>query len=201
MRERKAIEMSRKIAMITQLPELQECTNCHCFSQNGYILRDRNMARFVDEECYETTFSTDYPLATKVVELDKNAIEQIAPDGKKPGFHAGYLMGKKEVTDTGYKIVVEKLVDSVQTGKGTANFFNKDDVMNLRKISRADGISIVGLYRTSPSGSPDFNLLDNKTLDDMLMDIIYMIIGGNSEIQIAIKDKHSQLDEIGVILT
>ena len=38
-------------------------------------------------------------------------------------------------------------------------------------------------------------------LDDMLMDIIYMIIGGNSEIQIAVKDKHSQLDEIGVIFT
>ena len=48
---------------------------------------------------------------------------------------------------------------------------------------------------------PDFNLLDNKTLDDMLMDIIYMIVGGNSEIQIAVKDKHSQVDEIGVILT
>ena len=187
--------------MITRLPEHQECTSCHCFSQNGYILRDSSMARFVCEDCYETSGSRDYPLAAKVVEVGKNAIDQIAPEGKKPGFHAGYLMGKKEVTDAGYKIVVEKWVDSVQTGKGTANFFNKDDVMNLRKISRAGGISIVGLYRTSPSGSPDFNLLDNKTLDDMLMDIIYMIIGGNSEIQIAVKDKHSQLDVIGVIFT
>jgi proteasome lid subunit RPN8/RPN11 len=159
------------------------------------------MARFVCEECYETNGSREYPLAPKVVELNKNAIEQIVPDGKKPGFHAGYLMGKKEVTDAGYKIVVEKMIDSVQAGKGTANFFIKDDVMNLRKIFRAEGIAIVGLYRTSPSGSPDFNLLDNKTLDDMLMDIIYMIIGGNSEIQIAVKDKHSQIDEIGVILT
>lgn len=193
--------MSRKIAMITRLPEHQECTSCHCFSQNGYILRDSSMARFVCEDCYETSGSRDYPLAAKVVELEKDVIAQITPDDKKPGFHAGYLMGKKEVTDAGYKIVVEKLVDSVQTGKGTANFFNKDDVMNLRKISRADGSSIVGLYRTNPSGSPDFNLLDNKTLDDMLMDIIYMIIGGNSEIQIAVKDKHSQIDEIGVILT
>ncbi|CUN00367.1 Uncharacterised protein [Allocoprococcus comes] len=57
----------------------------------------------------------------------------------------------------------------------------------------AEGIAIVGLYRTSPSGSPDFNLLDNKTLDDMLMDIIYMIVGGNSEIQIAVKDKRRSL--------
>lgn len=187
--------------MITRLPEHQECTSCHCFSQNGYMLRDSSMARFVCEECYETTGRSDYPLAAKVVELSMNAIEQIAPEGKKPGFHAGYLMGKKEATDAGYKIVVEKMIDSVQAGKGTANFFTKDDVMNLRKISRAEGIAIVGLYRTSPSGSPDFNLLDNKTLDDMLMDIIYMIVGGNSEIQIAVKDKHSQIDEIGVILT
>ena len=165
--------MSRKIAMITRLPEHQECTSCHCFSQNGYMLRDSSMARFVCQECYETTGSRDYPLAAKVVEVSMNAVEQIAPEGKKPGFHAGYLMGKKEVTDTGYKIVVDKMIDSVQAGKGTANFFTKDDVMNLRKISRAEGVAIVGLYRTSPSGSPDFNLLDNKTLDDMLMDIIY----------------------------
>lgn len=192
--------MSRKIAMITRLPEHQECTSCHCFSQKGYILRDSSMARFVCEECYETTGSRDYPLASKIVEMSKTTLLQIVPEGKKLGFHAGYLMGKKEVTATGYKIVVEKLIDSVQTGKGTANFFTKDDVMNLRKISKVEGISIVGLYRTSPSGSPDFNLLDNKTLDDMLMDIIYMIIGGNSEIQIAVKDKHSQIDEIGVIL-
>lgn len=193
--------MSRKIAMITRLPEHQECTSCHCFSQNGYILRDSNMARFVCEECYEETYSRDYPLAVKVVEVNSNAIEQIAPEGRKPGFHAGYLMGKRENTDAGYKIVVEKMIDSVQAGKGTANFFTKDDVMNLRKISKAEGIAIVGLYRTSPSGSPDYNLLDNKTLDDMLMDIIYMIVGGNSEIQIAVKDKQSHIDEIGVILT
>lgn len=127
--------MSRKIAMITRLPEHQECTSCHCFSQNGYMLRDSSMARFVCEECYETTGRSDYPLAAKVVELSMNAIEQIAPEGKKPGFHAGYLMGKKEATDAGYKIVVEKMIDSVQAGKGTANFFTKDDVMNLRKIS------------------------------------------------------------------
>lgn len=193
--------MSKKIAMITRLPEHQECTSCHCFSQNGYILRDSHMTRFVCEECYETTYSRDYSLAAKIVEMNKNAISQIAPEGKKPGFHAGYLMGKKAVTDSGYKIMVEKLIDNVHAGKGTANFFTKDDVMSLRKVSKAEGLSIVGLYRTSPSGSPDFNLLDNKTLYDMLMDIVYMIIGGNSEIQIAVKDRHSQIDEIGVILT
>ena len=118
--------MSRKIAMITRLPEHQECTSCHCFSQNGYMLRDSSMARFVCEECYETTGRRDYPLAAKVVEVSMNAVEQIAPEGKKPGFHAGYLMGKKEVTDAGYKIVVKKMIDSVQAGRGTANFFTKD---------------------------------------------------------------------------
>lgn len=192
--------MSRKIAMITHLPEHQECTSCHCFAQNGYILRDSSMARFVCEDCYEANRSGEYPLAAKIVETRKSIVDQLVPEGKKPGFHAGYLMGKRENTDVGYRIVVEKLVDSIQTGKGTANFFTKEDVMSLRKISKTEGLAIVGLFRTSPSGAPDFNLLDNKTLDDMLMDIIYMIIGGNSEIQIAVKDKHSQADEIGVIL-
>ena len=60
---------------------------------------------------------------------------------------------------------------------------------------------MVGIYRTSPSGSPDFNLLDNKTLDDMLLDIIYMIIGGCNEIQIAVKDKHGASDVIGVVIS
>ena len=191
--------MSRKIAMITHLPEHQECTSCHCFSQNGYTLRDSSMSRFVCENCYEDA-RRDYPLATKVVELNMNSIDQLVPEGKKPGFHAGYLMGKRENTDTGYKIEVKKLIDSVQSGKGTANFFIKDDVMNLREISKAEGITVVGIYRTSPSGSPDFNLLDDKTLNDMLMDIIYVIVGGNSEIQIAVKDKNTQIDKIGVIL-
>lgn len=194
------LEMSRKIAMITHLPEHQECTSCHCFSQNGYILRDSNMARFVCEECYEEIGNEDYSLASKIVEVRKNVIDQLVPDGKKPGFHAGYLMGKKDTTSAGYRIVVEKLIDSVQSGKGTVNFFINEEVMMLRKIFRSEGLAIVGLYRTSPSGSPDFNLLDNKTLDDMLLDIVYMIIGGNSEIQIAVKDKCSQADEIGVIL-
>lgn len=39
----------------------------------------------------------DYPLAAKIVELSTNAIEQIAPEGRKPGFHAGYLMGKRKL--------------------------------------------------------------------------------------------------------
>lgn len=192
--------MSRKIAMMTRLTEHQECTSCHCFSQNGYILRDSSMARFVCEDCYEKDRSGDYPLAIKIVEIRKGIVDQLAPEGKKPGFHAGYLMGKRQNSNAGYRIVVEKFVDSIQTGKGTANFFTKEDVMGLRKISKTEGLAIVGLFRTSPSGAPDFNLLDNKTLDDMLMDILYMIIGGNSEIQIAVKDKHSQADEIGVIL-
>lgn len=193
--------MSGKIAMIAHLPEHQGCTSCSCFSQNGYILRDSNMSRFVCEDCYESNWRRDYVLAAKIVEIRKNTVDQLIPEGKKTGFHAGYLMGKKETTDAGYRIIVEKLIDSIQSRKGTAHFFSNEDVMSIRKISKTQELTIVGLFRTSPSGSPDFNLLDNKTLDDMLFDIIYMIIGGSSEIQIAVKDKHSQIDEIGVILT
>lgn len=192
--------MSGKIAIITHLSEHQECTSCHCFSENGYILRDSNMARFVCENCYEMNESSDYFLARKIVEIKKNIINQIAPATEKVGFHAGYLMGRRINSDVGYRVVVEKIVDSIQYGKGTVNFFNKEDVINIKKISNSEGLALVGIFRTSPSGTPDFNLLDNKTINDMLMEILYMIIGGNNEIQIAARDKNSQSDEIGVIL-
>ena len=89
--------MSRKIAMITRLPEHQECTSCHCFSQNGYMLRDSSMARFVCEECYETTGRSDYPLAAKVVELSMNAIEQIVRKAKSLDSMRDILWGKRRL--------------------------------------------------------------------------------------------------------
>lgn len=89
--------MSRRIAMITRLPEHQECTFCHCFSQNGYMLRDSNMARFVCEECYKTSGNRDYPLAAKIVELSTNAIEQIAPEGENQAFMLAILWEKRRL--------------------------------------------------------------------------------------------------------
>lgn len=192
--------MSAKIAIIANLPEHQECTACHCYTSTGYMLKDNSLSRFVCEECYPD-MSTEYLAATKVVEINRHALSSFVPEGKKPGFHAGYLMGKKEVTENAYKIIVSSFLDSIQGDRGTANFFGKDDALHIRKISKDKGLSVVGIYRTSPSGSPDFNLLDNKTLEDMLFDIIYMIIGGCSDIQIAVKDKSGSSDEIGVIIS
>ena len=191
--------MSIKIAMFTSLPEHQECTVCHCYANKGFCLRDDSMSRFICEDCY-SIWSSEYPVASKVVEIDKTALESLTPEGKKPGFHAGYLMGKKESFENGYKITVVSFLDSIQSNRGTTSFFNKDDILRIRRISKEQGLIMIGIFRTSPSGSPDFNLLDNKTLDDLLLDIIYMIIGGCSEIQIAVKDKSRASDEIGVII-
>lgn len=191
--------MGAKVAMTAHLSEHQECTGCHCYANNGYILRDNSMSRFVCEECYPS-LSAEYPLAVKVVEFNRSAIESIVPEGKKPGFHAGYLMGSKKAVAEGCKITVSTFLDSTQSHRGTTSFFNKDDAMRIRRISKSQGITVVGIYRTSPSGSPDFNLLDNKTLDDMLLDIIYVVIGGCSEIQICVKDKSATTDEIGVVI-
>lgn len=92
--------MSTKVAMTAHLSEHQECTVCHCFASNGYILRDYSMSRFVCNECYPG-LSAEYPVAEKIVEIKRSALERIIPEGKKPGFHAGYLMGKKESNDSG----------------------------------------------------------------------------------------------------
>ena len=52
-----------------------------------------------------------------------------------------------------------------------------------------------------PSGSPDFNLLDNKTVEDMLFDVVYVVIGAISEAQIAVRDKLHSTDKFGVVIT
>ena len=191
--------MNTTIAMIACLPEHQECTACHCFANNGYFLRNNAMSRFVCEECYPA-FASEFPVASKVIEVNRAALTNLVPDGKKPSFHAGYLLGKKDLTGDGYKITVSCLLNSAQSIRGTTQFFNKEDALRIRKASKEQGVSIIGIYRTSPSGSPDFNLLDQKTLNDLLFDIVYMIIGGCNEIQIAVKDKSSDSDEIGVVL-
>jgi hypothetical protein len=193
-------KMSRKVAMVTHLAEHQECSGCHCYAQEGYMLQDSSMSRFICSACYEDV-QNQYPLASKVVEIKKEDLAVVVPEGKKPGFQAGYLIGKKEAMGDGYKIQIHKLLNSVHTGKGTVRFFNNEDVLNIRKISKETGDTMVGLYRTSPSGSPDFNSLDNQLLDELLLDIVYMMIGGNSEIQIAVRDKQCHDGEIGVMLS
>lgn len=192
--------MNTKIAMIAHLPEHQECTACHCYTSVGYMLKDNSLSRFVCEDCY-SNMASDYPVTAKVAEINRHVLSTIVSEGKKPGFQAGYLMGNKEITENGYKVTILSFLNSIQPDRGTVCFFGKDDALRIRKISKEQGLSVVGIYRTSPSGSPDFNLLDNKTLEDMLHDIIYMIIGGCSEIQIAAKDKHCSSDEIGVIIS
>lgn len=97
--------MSTKIAMFVHLPEHQECTVCHCYTNTGYMLKDNSLSRFVCEECYPG-MSSEYPVATKVVEMNRRALSNLVPEGKKPGFQAGYLMGKKDIAGSGYKITV-----------------------------------------------------------------------------------------------
>lgn len=174
---------------------------CHCYTKDGYMLRESNMFRFVCEECYETA-AAQYPAAKKVVEISKQALNAMMPDGRKPGFHMGYLMGRRENTADGYKIRVDRFLESIQEqGRGTVSFFNRNDTMLIRREAREKGTAVVGLYRTSANGTPDFNYLDKKTMRDVLFDIVYMVVAGNSEIQIAVRDKQDQDDGIGVVLS
>ena len=45
--------MREKLAVPARPQESQECAVCHCFTQEGYTLRDRQTVRFVCAECYE----------------------------------------------------------------------------------------------------------------------------------------------------
>ena len=194
---RNGVDMNRKVAMPKTLPELPGCTGCHGYTQNGYELRDNNVSRFVCEDCYRN-LSSEYSLCGVMIEIRREVLSKIAPNDRKPTFQAGYLLGKKETVDNVQKVVVVEHFNSLQSGKGTVVFFSPADVMRVRKIAKEKNCVVVGLFRTNPSGSPDFNALDNKTLSDMVSVMPYVIIGGTSEIQISARDKNYPAYEYGV---
>lgn len=188
-----------KIGMPKVLTELRECTCCHGYTQTGYELRDNNVSRFVCDECYQN-FATEYPICGNMIEINRNALSLVVPNEKKPHFQAGYLLGKKKTVDGVQKLVITDFLNCLSSGKGTVSFFAPDDVMKIRKRIKEKETVIVGLYRTSPSGSPDFNSLDTKTIGDMVNVMPYVIIGGCSEILISVRDKNYPEYEYGVTI-
>lgn len=188
-----------KIGMPKTLAELKECTCCHVYTQTGYELRNNNVSRFVCDECYQN-YATEYPICGNMIEINRSVLSRIAPNEKKPSFQAGYLLGKKDTVDGVLKLVVTDLLNCLPSGKGTISFFAPDDIMKIRKRTKENGTVIVGLYRTSPSGSPDFNSLDTKTIADMVNVMPYVIIGGCNEIQISVRDKNYPEYEYGVTI-
>ena len=195
------MEGKEKKAVPVKLQEMRECAKCHCFSQEGYLLRDSQTARFVCAECYGEA-REEYPVAQKVVELKRTALEALLSRNDRPGFHAGYLLGKKEIREDGegFYIQASSILES-SCLRGIACFFNQEDLRQIRKAIRERELSLVGIFRTCPGGIPEYNALDQKLLDDLNFDLIYLLIGGCSEIQVSVKDRQNRGREIGVILS
>ena len=164
------------------------------------MIKSDSLTRFVCEECYRE-LAGEYPLSNFTVSINRETLTKLIPEDRKPSFKAGYFLGKREGDADHYSVTVAECIESFQPGRGTVDFFSVDDVMKIRKRNRESGLSLVGIFRTSPSGSPDFNLLDNKTVEDMLFDVVYVVIGAISEAQIAARDKHHSADEFGVVIT
>ena len=192
--------MSTKIAMRAKLTEHQECTGCHCHAKEGYMIKSDSLTRFVCEECYRE-LAGEYPLSNFTVSISREELAKLVPEDRKPSFKAGYFLGKREGDKSNYSVTIPECIESTHPGRGTVDFFSIDDVMTIRKKCRQSGLSLVGIFRTSPSGSPDFNLLDNKTVEDMLFDVVYVVIGAISEAQIAVRDKLHSTDKFGVVIT
>lgn len=191
--------MSTKIAMRAKLTEHQECTGCHCHAKEGYMIKSDSLTRFVCVECYRE-LTNEYPLSNFTVFISRGELAKLIQEDRKPSFKAGYFLGKREGEADNYSVTVTECIESSHPGRGTVDFFSIDDVMTIRKKCRQSGLSLVGIFRTSPSGSPDFNLLDNKTVNDMLFDVVYVVIGAISEAQIAARDKLHSADEFGVVI-
>lgn len=192
--------MSTKIAMRAKLTEHQECTGCHCHAKEGYMIKSDSLTRFVCEECYRE-LAGEYPLSNFTVSISREELAKLVPEDRKPSFKAGYFLGIREGDNSNYSVTVTECIESAHPGRGTVDFFSIDDVMTIRKKCRQSGLSLVGIFRTSPSGSPDFNLLDNKTVEDMLFDVVYVVIGAISEAQISVRDKLHSTDKFGVVIT
>lgn len=188
-----------KIGMPIRLKELKECTCCHGYTQAGYELRDNNVSRFICDECYQN-YSTEYPICGNMLEFDRGVLCKIVPNEKKPLFQVGYLLGKKETIEGVEKLSITECINCLPADKGTVVFFSPNDVKKIRNISKQNACSVIALYRTSPSGAPDFNSLDIKTIADMVNVMPYVIIGGASEIQIAVRDKNYPNQEYGVTI-
>ena len=188
-----------KIGTPKQLRELNECTSCHGYTKTGYELRDNNVSRFVCDECYHE-YANDYPICKNMLEINHNVLEKIVPNEKKPIFQAGYFLGTREQTSGIEKLTVTEHLSCLPLDKGSATFFSPDDVMKIRKITKEKGYTVIALYRTNPSGSPVFNALDTKTISDMINVMPYVIVGGSSEIQIAVRDKNYPAYEYGVTI-
>lgn len=191
--------MSKKYATAKHCTTAEECTGCSGYAQNGYIIRDENSARFVCENCYEA-LANEYPVISAVVEIDKNVLSNVVKEGEKVMFTAGYLLGSKELFNGGFKINVNHLLECDRGTNGTAALFAPGDVIRLMKFKAEHSCQLVGVFRTNPSGMPEFNSLDDKTVKEMGNDIIYAVIAGDKDMQIAIKDKAHGADEIGVVI-
>lgn len=191
--------MRTKIAMCAQLTELQECTGCHCYTKEGYMIKSDNLTRFVCKECYRG-LTSEYPLSNFTVTISRDELAKLIPEDRKPSFKVGYFLGKREGGADKYTVTVTECIESFNPGRGTVAFFSNDDVKIIRKKCRQSDLSLVGIFRTNPSGSPDFNLLDNKTIEDMLIDVVYVVIGAISETKIAARDKLHSTNEFGVVI-
>ncbi len=191
--------MSTKIAMQARLTEPQECTGCHCHANQGYMIRNDSLARFVCEDCYQE-LNQEYPISNFTVSINRDVLVKLLSEEPKFSFKAGYFLGKREGDATGYAVTITECIESTHPGRGTVDFFNAEDVRKIREKAKQSDLTLVGIFRTSPSGSPDFHVLDNKTIEDMLFDVVYVVIGAISEVQIAARDKHHSTEEIGVAI-
>ena len=186
-----------KIAMPKSVAELRECTGCHGYTQNGYELRDHTISRFACEECYRDV-KEEYPLCKEMIEIRQSVLSQIVQGDRKPVFLAGYLLGRKETAEGVRKIIVTEYINGLKSHRGTVVFFAPEDVRKIRSVSKEKNCAVVALFRTNPSGSPDFNELDCSVIGDMVSTMPYVVIGGTSEIQISVRDKHYPDYEYGV---
>ena len=190
--------MSMLYAIPAHFAELKECTSCHGYTGDGYVLKSKNAARIICMECYTGRLDAEYPLTSRYAEILRTDLEELLPQNRKLGFRTGYFIGDKIIKNKTTRYVVKKVVSNIHENKGNVQYFSLGDVLKIRTVAKEINGKVIGIFRTNPGGTVNFNAMDNNLISDIVMDIFYMVIGGTSEIQILARDKEG--NDIEVVL-
>ena len=154
----------------------RECSSCGCYSPGGDIIRKGAGNFFICPDCYQPDV---YPLASRTTSLPQEELEALPCRNGRLCFGGGYLLGRQE--DDG-RFIVQKLLSSSCTGP--VLYFTPKDMTRL-SAEEKHGLTLLGIYRTSPREGPAMNCLDQKNLAALPSDYaLYGIVCVVAETQI-----------------
>lgn len=185
-----------KRASKVEYTQAAECSQpgCGCFTKTGYLLHSSDTAsRFVCDDCYSEV-ADEFPVSNYTVSIPQSSLDALVEQNGKLRWTCGYALGTKE----GSNVTVQELMETTSRSAGARLcFFSPGDVAALSKKNTETGTTLVGLFRTSPSGRAELTSLDDKMAEGLLSDLLYIVAGRS---QAAVRSNKLGAEEYGVVI-